>query len=35
MLPDGSVLRSTGPTHIYFKHWVYDLKSESVSVKVV
>ncbi|CAB3979391.1 Hypothetical predicted protein [Paramuricea clavata] len=34
MLPDGSVLRSTGPTHIYFKHWVYDLKSESVKENV-
>ena len=32
MLPDGSVLRSTGPTHLYFKHWIYDLKSESVSI---
>ena len=34
ILPDGSVLRSTGSTHLYFKHWVYDPKSESVNENV-
>ncbi len=33
-LSDGSVLRSTGPTHLYFKHWIYDMKSENVRVKI-
>lgn len=31
ILPDGSVIRSEGPTQLYFKHWTYDFETTKVN----